>query len=166
MIYDLRLTIDEVVMCELMSKQLLRDGMMALVFRHDEVNAPKLERHLPRAVLRQFAGLVVVRQFLDGQGLRTDVLYPVLNMVQVRLVGGWREFVFIHRVYGTGVRDCVRLGVEAWGIAEGRGRKAEGGLDLNAFVQKLPNGVESGTEVFGVHLFAAEWMCANAVAVG
>jgi len=88
-------------MCRLMSKQLLRDGTMALVFRHAEDDAPKLERHLPRAVLSQFARQVVERQFLDGEGLRTDVLYPVYGMAQVRLPGGWREFFFVHKVYGT-----------------------------------------------------------------
>lgn len=163
------------MMCELISKQLLHDGLMSLMFRHDEDNAPKLEYHLPYFVLRKFANQVQVRQIRDGEILRTDVLYPYLGMCQVRLVGGWREFIFIHRVYGTGVRDCVRLGVEAWGRATPSALRAsppneERHLgekkELSAFVRMLPSGVESGTEVFGVHLFAAEWMCANAVAVG
>ncbi len=145
-------------MVKIAYKKLLRDGKMLLSFRHAENDLPKVEHYIPRFVLLQFLETVEVRQFLDGHGLRTDVLYPVLNMVQIRLHGGWREFMFVHRMYGVGVRDCARIGIDAWHFVK---RSAD-----NAFVQKLPSGVESGVEVHGVHLFEAEWMCANAVAVG
>ena len=148
------------MMCELISKRLLHDGMMSLMFRHDEMSAPKLERHLPHFVLRKFSGYVQVKQIHDGEILRTDVLYPYLGMCQVRLEGGWREFIVIHRIYGKGLSDCVRLGVEAWGKAK------NAGVEIRAFVKVLPKGVESGVEVNGIHLFQAEWMMRDAVAVG
>lgn len=114
-----------------------------------------LRKYVPHYVIEHFPKLIEVE--VKAPDL-VVVRFPALNPFQFRLGGGWKELFVVHRVYGTGVRDCVRLGIEAWSYVKRQ--------PVNAFVQKLPVGVEPGVEVNGVHLFEAEWMCANAVAVG
>lgn len=177
-------------MVKMLMNELRSDGEMQMIFGHFADEVVRLERYVPAPILRGAAHFVDVRsRALDRGGRETMVTFPALNAVQFRLGGGWRTFFVVHRNYGTGVRDCVRLGLEAWRFVGGGQLAVDGGEMLSAFVWRLPRGAENGVEItppthsmgtspaplqtknmFGewgsVHLFEAEWMPANCVAVG
>ena len=150
-------------MVKMLINKLRSDGDMDMIFRHFANETVRLERYGLAPLLRAAPHMVVAgTRAVDVGGRETYVTFPAFNAVQFRLGGGWRPFFVVHRHYGTGIRDCVRLGLEAWSKAKNvRNEKI-----ISAYVLSLPSGVESGVEVQGVHLFEAEWMCANAVAVG
>lgn len=143
--------------------QVREDGMRVIRVRH--VGALRLGRYVPAYLTRTPSGAarhlpqISLREYLEEGLTVTEIEYPVINVVQVRLGTGWRELFMVHRVWGTGLRDCVRLGVEAW-LA---GAKRMPGM---AFVRRLPAGVESGTELCGCPVFEADWMPEKVVAVG
>lgn len=144
-------------MIKMICNELQTDGWMRMIFIHSADKEPRLERLGVRYLLRKCPQVFVVRsRAAEVGGRETLVTFPACNVVQVRLNGGWRPFFVVHRSYGTGVRDCVRIGVEAW--------RSVG--EMSAFVKTLPKGVESGTELDGCHLFEAEWMMPGVVAVG
>lgn len=134
-------------------KRVLRnDGYLYLLL--EAGGAIRLERLVPHYLIRRFPELIHVNE----GGREVEVVYPFMGSAQFKLGRTWREFFVTHRLYGETVRDCVRLGVEAWRFV----RKEPAG----AFIARLPGGVEDGTEVSGIHLFAAEWMVLDCVAVG
>jgi hypothetical protein len=150
-------------MMKMVQNNLQSDGWMNIIFQHSADVEPRLERLGVAYLLRTCPQVFVVRSRAgDAGGRETMIQFPACNVVQVRLTGGWRPFFFVHRSYGTGVRDCARIGVEAWERAR---RNDEGGM-MNAFVKTLPKGAESGAELGGCHLFEAEWMMPGVVAVG
>ena len=114
-----------------------------------------LRKYVPHYVIEHFPKLIQA-DFKTPE--LVVVRFPALNPFQFRLGENWKEFFVVHRAYGTGVRDCVRLGVDAWNYVKRQ--------PVNGFVRKLPSGVEPGYEVNGVHLFEAEWMPVDCVAVG
>lgn len=167
MVCDFVLILDEVVMLKMVQNEVLRDGLHVMKFHHSADDLPRLERYGVAYLLKRFPNVFSVRSAaLDSGGRETLVTFPACNMVWVRLGGGWRRFFFVHRVYGTGVRDCVRLGLEAWRFVDAERLAVEGCDSLAAFVEVLPRSVENGVEVCGLHLFEEEWMPSNCVAVG
>ena len=139
-------------MAELLCNVVLQNGMMRLAWRGAE-DAIRLERYVSRVVLERFPQVVQVTHAADDEHV---VSLPVFGVVWVKL-GGWREAFAVHQMYGSGMRDCIRLGVEAWSHARR--------LPAYAFVRKLPRGVEFGDAVHGVGLFEAEWMFDRAVLI-
>lgn len=138
----------------------VKNGVREIVFWHTADDEPKLEKCGINYLLKLCPWVISVRAGAAKEGGReTIVSFPVMNLVNVRYCDMWKPFFFVHADYGTGIRDCVRLGVDAW-------RSAGMGVPELAFVSKLPKGVESGVEVSGCYLFEAEWMMAGCVAVG
>lgn len=111
-------------------------------------------RYVPHYIRRHFPELVSV----DVKPVFVEIYFPYMGAAQIRMSQAWKEFFVVHRLYGTGIRDCVRLGMAAWAHVK---RTPE-----HAFVRRLPGGVENGVEAHGVPLFQAEWMMLDAVAVG
>ena len=162
-------------MVKMVLNEVLRDGMQVLKFHHSADDLPRLERYGFNYLLRSCPQVFDVTGEAHADGGRVTVVkFPVCNVVQVRMAAGWREFFMVHKVYGTGVRDCVRLGLEAWECAPSALRASppneERHLGEKAMMSadgfRMPRGVESGVEVSGCHLFEAEWMMPNVVAVG
>lgn len=143
---------------EVILNQVREDGMRTIRVRHE--GKLRLGRYVP-AYLTPSPALpqISLREYLGEGGKVTEIMYPVLSVVQVKLEAGWRELFMVHRVWGTGLRDCIRLGVDAWRA----GAKREPG---QAFVRRLPAGVESGSELCGCLVFEADWMPEKVVAVG
>lgn len=141
-------------MTKLLGSMLRSDGYKALRIGREPGEVVYLRKYVPHFVIENFSELIQVTEAEEW----VVVCFPAINAFQFRQGKVWRELFVVHRAYGSGVRDCARLGMEAWRFV---GKEA-----VNAFVRKLPNGVENGIEVDGVHLFEAEWMCTDAVAVG
>lgn len=131
-----------------------RDGYRCVLLKHEKGETIYLRKVVPHYIVESFPEVISVN---EGDGW-TEVFFPWMGGTQVKIGNGWKEFFVVHRIYGAGVRDCVRLGVEAW---KHRGKAAG-----NAFIFRLPAGVEDGVEVQGVHLFEAEWVMRDVVAVG
>lgn len=109
------------------------------------------------AYLRNWAS--VTRTEADGMAAY-DIIYPLLGPVDFQFPHGTKRYVVVHHTYGVSVRDCIRLALDCWKLADGEPVKD------NAFVRKLPGGVVNGVEVANVQLFEAEWMLRGCVAVG
>lgn len=89
---------------------------------------------------------------------QVSVKWPVFGPVDFGGTGYRVRYFMVHRVYGIGLRDCVRLAAEGWLV--GARQMAQYG-----YVRKLPTGVEAGFEVDGVMLFEADWVMRDCVAV-
>jgi hypothetical protein len=144
---------DEMKKVDVLKNYVDADGMRRLRLLGAEQDV-RLQDYVSHQVLRRFPQVVEVAEVEPNVW---DVSVPVFGVTWVRLYRVWREVFMVHQVYGTGMRDCVRLGVEAWLQAQRQPRYA--------VVNRLPRGVEAGTEVQGVLVFEAEWMTARAVAV-
>lgn len=148
---------------EVILNQMREDGMRAIRVRHE--GTLRLGRYVPAylttptpsGALRHLPQMREIAEF--GGGRVTEITYPVLGVVMVKVGRGWRELFMVHRVWGTGLRDCIRLGVDAWMTAAKR-------TPGSAFVRRLPEGVESGVELLGCLVFEADWMPEKVVAVG
>lgn len=165
---------------EVILNQVREDGMRMIRVRHE--GALRLGRYVPAylttpstpsGATRHLPQMREIAEF--GGGRVTEITYPILGVVMVKVGNGWRELFFVHRVYGTGLRDCIRLGVDAWMTAAKR-------TPGTAFVRRLPEGVESGTPIpvpspilegrqnggreLELLVFEAEWMPEKVVAVG
>ena len=92
-------------------------------------------------------------------GRSVAISWPVMGPQDVLIADDVRRTYFmVNKVYGIGVRECVRVAVEGWRV----GTKSEAQY---AFVRRLPPGVTDGFETQGVLLFEADWMLLNCVAV-
>lgn len=147
-------------MIELIENILRDDGYKFLKFLSVPGDVIRLERFVPRYLLLRVPHYFEVDECVDDVlgVVSTEVLFPVCGPVDVTGADGRvRKFFFVHRLYGRSVSDCVRLGVEACGVA---GREVRHG-----FVRSLPAGVEDGRVAFGVSVHSAEWMAESCVAV-
>lgn len=145
---------------EVILNQVREDGMRTIRVRHE--GKLRLGRYVPAYLTPSAASrhLPQMREIAEfGGGRVTEITYPILGVVMVKVGKGWRELFMVHRAWGTGLRDCIRLGVDAWRA----GAKREPG---QAFVRRLPAGVESGSELCGCLVFEADWMPEKVVAVG
>jgi len=133
---------------------LMRDAYKYLLIERKADEVIFLRRYVPGYIIEHFPEVISVT---EGEAF-IEVYFPFMGAAQFKVGDGWKEFFVVHRLYGTGIRDCVRLGADAWAYVK---RTPE-----HAFVKVLPKGVESGVEVNGIHLFQAEWMMRDAVAVG
>lgn len=149
---------------KMLVNELRSDGEMQMIFRHFADETVCLERYGLAPILRTVPQVILVgSRALQEGGRETLVKFPAFNFVHFRLGNGWKSFFVVHRSYGTGVRDCVRLAMEAWDRVSAT---RDQGFGMNAFVWRLPKGAENGVEINGAHLFEAEWMPSNCVAVG
>lgn len=114
--------------------------------------------YVPDYVLRCASHLVDARQGVVDGSLVTELEYPVLGPVQILQGDGmWRMFFVVHRHYGRGVSDCIRVAVDGMQRLK---RDAQ-----FAYVRNYPSGIEIGKEAHGVMLFEADWMLENCIAV-
>lgn len=102
----------------------------------------------------------VVERSENAQAVTYEIRYPILGPVDFVFPAGMKRLVVVHHSYGVSVRDCIRLGLECWKMADGSPLKD------NAFVRTMPKGAVNGVEVDRVQLFEAEWMLHGCVAVG
>lgn len=162
--------------------QVREDGMRMIRVRHE--GRLRLGRYVPACLfaLTSYPSGAVhhlpnvsLREFSENGSKVTEIEYPVINAMRVKVGNGWRELFMVHRVWGTGLRDCIRLGVDAWMTAVKR-------TPGSAFVRRLPEGVESGTPIpvpspiwedrqnggreLELLVFEADWMPEKVVAVG
>lgn len=158
-------------MIEIIENTLRSNGMRCIKIIHSRDVKVRPSLVVPKYIQEHCPWMVNGSQVEDLGIMQATFEYPVME--PVRLGKPWKQFFFVHKVYGVGIRDCVRLGVEAWAF----GAKQEADL---AFVRKLPKGVEDGAMInLGaiyraptsgeackeIHLFEAEWMMTDCVAV-
>ena len=112
----------------------------------------------PLAVVPRYCVDRAEVEVVPGAAGQFEVRWPVLGPVDFGGEGYRLRYFMVHRVYGVGVRDCVRLAVDGWRV----GTREDA---LYGYVRQLPRGVENGFEVDGVMLFEADWMLRDCVAV-
>ena len=141
-------------MMNLVKNILMRDAYKHLLIERKADEVVFLRKYVPHYIIDHFPEVISVT---EGEAF-IEVHFPYMGAAQFRVGDAWKEFFVVHRLYGTGIRDCVRLGMAAWAHVNR--------IPKHAFVLRLPGGVENGVEEHGIPLFQAEWMMLDAVAVG